>query len=197
YSVSIRADSSGVPGTSLGTLTKSGSLSPLNAWTLVDFPVSGDGIDLAANTRYWLVSSANNTVRIAITNDDGEDTGGAAGWSIGNEDSLEFKNSNWVSNTFGALQFAVRGYAIDRLSQPPRAPITVTYTNANDEEETVEVRAASADRDTLYSYFYDSCQSRKNLSASAVAHDYSHYTVIDLPGGGTKRVMIQAANGWK
>ncbi|MCY4583500.1 MAG: SwmB domain-containing protein, partial [Chloroflexi bacterium] len=46
YSVSIRADSSGVPGTSLGTLTKSGSLSPLNAWTLVDFPVSGDGIDL-------------------------------------------------------------------------------------------------------------------------------------------------------
>ncbi|MCY4575724.1 MAG: hypothetical protein OXC55_03860 [Chloroflexi bacterium] len=78
-----------------------------------------------------------------------------------------------------------------------RDAVYVTYNNANGEEETVENRAASADCETLYDYFYDSCQSRKNLSASAVAHDYSQHTVIDLPGGGTKRVMTQAANGWK
>ena len=73
-----------------------------------------------------------------------------------------------------------------------RGPITIQENG-----KTIEIRAASADRDTLYSYFYDSCSLRRSLSNAEVLHDYSQYTEIDLPGGGTKRVMTQARNGWK
>ncbi len=92
---------------------------------------------------------------------------------------------------------AVSHGRIDPLSQPPRAPITVTYTNAAGQEETVENRAASAERDTLYAYFEDSCQSQKDLSARDLAHDYTQETEIVLPNGKKRTVTTQAANGWK
>ena len=53
YTVSIHSDSSNAPGTSLGTLTQQGSVPSTTG--PVRFNASGDGIDLAANTRYWLV----------------------------------------------------------------------------------------------------------------------------------------------
>ncbi|MCY4616616.1 MAG: hypothetical protein OXC71_09540, partial [Chloroflexi bacterium] len=46
----------------------------------------------------------------------------------------------------------------DTGSGTVRAPITVTYTNADGEEETVENRAASADRETLLDYYEDACR---------------------------------------
>ena len=70
-----------------------------------------------------------------------------------------------------------------------RAPITVTEGG-----ETLEITALSADRDTLWDYFYDSCQSQRSVTT---LRDYTHYTVIDLPGGGTRELMTQARNGWK
>ncbi len=81
-----------------------------------------------------------------------------------------------------------------------RDAVYVTYTNTNGEEEVVENRAASADRETLYDYFYDSCSTRRSLSNAEVAHDYSQYTEIEIgtpPNTSTKRVMTQARNGWK
>ena len=82
----------------------------------------------------------------------------------------------------------------DTGSGTVRAPITVTYTNADGEEETVENRAASADRETLYDYFYDSCSAVRSLTT---VHDYSQYTEIVTPSGATRTVMTQARNGWK
>lgn len=85
YTVSIHSDSSNAPGTSLGTLTQQGSLPSTTG--PVRFNASGDGIDLAANTRYWLVldvSTPNSSAEVRITDAgaDAEDSGGAAGWSI-------------------------------------------------------------------------------------------------------------------
>ena len=83
YTVSIHSNSSSDrPGTSLGTLTNPSSL-PTTA-SNVDFTTSG--IDLSANTTYWLVydvSAPNSsTGSIHLTDSDSADSGAAAGWSI-------------------------------------------------------------------------------------------------------------------
>ena len=188
YSVSIRANSSGIPGATLGTLTKSGSLSTPNSWTLVSFPASGDGVDLDANTTYWVVASVNGAVRMHTTNVDSEDPGGAAGWSMGDVRLFNFPNWDPSNSDTGAIRLAVIGYAktkatpIDRLSQPPRDPITVTYDG-----ETVEAKAFSAERDTLWDYFESECTRLRSVS-----DPYRDYSLFDADGR-----RIQASNGWK
>ena len=67
-----------------------------------------------------------------------------------------------------------------------RDPIIVRYTNAQGEEETVENRAASADRDTLWQYFYDSCKLQRS---STTLRDYSWRNADGH--------LMQARNGWK
>ena len=67
-----------------------------------------------------------------------------------------------------------------------RDAVYVTYTNTNGEEETVENRAASADRETLYDYFYDSCSAQRKATT---LHDYSWEDHL----GNT----MQDPNGWK
>ena len=75
-----------------------------------------------------------------------------------------------------------------------RDAVYVTYNNADGEQEAVENRAASADRETLYDYFYDSCSAVRSLTT---VHDYSQHTEIVTPSGATRTVMTQARNGWK
>ncbi len=97
YAVSIRSESAGRPGGSLlGTLTNPSSL-PGSA-ALTRFAASGSGIDLAANTTYF--------VEVDITSGD-EDTlllttwspreSGAAGWSIGDETMYRIPGDSWRS----------------------------------------------------------------------------------------------------
>ena len=79
YAVAIRTDASGSPGASVGALTGPATLvaNALNAYTTA-------GIDLAANTTYFVLldsdSAANN--RLQNTASDNEDSGGQSGWSI-------------------------------------------------------------------------------------------------------------------
>ena len=88
------------------------------------------------------------------------------------------------------------GPAFGRLpeSGKVREAVYVTYNNADGEEEVVEKRAASADLETLWDYFYDSCSAVRSLTT---VHDYSQYTEIVTPSGATRTVMTQARNGWK
>ncbi len=76
YTVQIySADSSGNPGTSLGTLTTSTSLAA--GWQAIQFTASGGGIDLAADTTYLVVlaatAGATQYTRWADTNTPAED----------------------------------------------------------------------------------------------------------------------------
>ena len=105
YSVSIHANSVGKPGATLGTLESGPVPTGLRA---VDFPASGAGIHLAANTTYWLVTSVNGSVRVLTTTEDGESGDSLPGWDVGGD---RLSNSpNWnTSNTF-ALGFTVDGY---------------------------------------------------------------------------------------
>ena len=124
YSVSIWTDSSGFPGSSVGTLTKPASLSAgLNSFT-----APGSGIKLNPGTKYWVVFDAQtaSTTSRSITNSSAEDSGAAAGWSIG--DSSRFRGTS--QSTWGAtastlhLRFAVHAKVAPFVVS--NAPFTVT-----------------------------------------------------------------------
>jgi len=111
-SVSIR---SGLTGSSNGTLV--GTLA--NPDTLANgvntFTASGDGLDLAPSTQYFVVVdfSGTGTATIQETNLDGEDSGSETGWSIAN--GYLFKSQStatgWTTHT-PSLKIAVAGYGL-------------------------------------------------------------------------------------
>ena len=75
----------------------------------MSFAVSGDGIELAGNTKYWLVASQNSSVTMQTTEAVGKEPGGAAGWSMGGDRLVN--GPNWVQSNTGKLSFAAFGYA--------------------------------------------------------------------------------------
>ncbi len=104
YTASIYSDSSSSPGNEVGTLTNP------SAWPgsagLAKHNAPSGGIDLKANTTYWLVfditensnSSTTEWLRYQVSTDD-EDPGAATGWSIGNGG----RTRTWDATTWGAL----------------------------------------------------------------------------------------------
>ena len=86
FTVSVHNNSSGKPGTSLGTLTQQGSIPSSEG--AVRFNASASGISLSSGTTYWVVidvSVTAQTYRNFRATTDSEDPGGATGWSIGND----------------------------------------------------------------------------------------------------------------
>ncbi|MXX76198.1 MAG: hypothetical protein F4Y77_12475, partial [Holophagales bacterium] len=103
YTVSVHKDSSSSPGDSLGTLTNPAAW-PSSAGLARHF-APGGGINLAANTTYWLVyditANASNSPSKWLTyrtTEDDEDTGASAGWSIGNDN----RDRTWNTTTWGS-----------------------------------------------------------------------------------------------
>ena len=92
----IHTDSAGVPGDSLGTLTRgSSSEGTVGLWQLA---ASADGIPLEPNTTYWLVLDigVSSDSTIFSTSSDAEDAGGASGWSIADGHiERDLLSSNW------------------------------------------------------------------------------------------------------
>ncbi len=121
YDVSIRTDAAGLPGATLGTLTNPAALADgLNTYT-----ASGGGIDLAANTTYWVVFDVHsvgnpNKWRISITTRTAEDPGAAAGWSIADDQQSRANTATtWAPFSF-PTQMEVHGYA--KTPPPPLRP---------------------------------------------------------------------------
>ena len=185
FTVALHQDSSGVPGTSLGTLTTTTTLT--STFNLVQFDASGTGISLTAGTTYWVVidvsTSSSSTVLRRTTSTD-EDSGGATGWSIANTFRWHLSNSaGWGNTDSNPIHIRVNGSGeLDRLSQAPRDPIYVTYDG-----ESVEAKAFSAERDTLWDYFESECTRLRSVS-----DPYRDYSLFDADGR-----RIQASNGWK
>ncbi len=114
YSVYIAEDSSGLPGSSLGTLKKPTTLQ--NSFSTKDFSASGDGIDLDATSTYWVVidvHTTSNTSHVKGTGSDAEDSGAASGWEIGNNRSVRgHLQSTWGSGSDTTVaMIKVVGYA--------------------------------------------------------------------------------------
>ncbi len=111
-SVSIRSDSSGSPGSSLGALTKPANLS--GRGTYDTYTATGDGIDLAANTKYYVqVESQSGALigRWRQTQSTDEDSGAAAGWSIADQLHFRVSSANQWSPISVLLKLAIQGYA--------------------------------------------------------------------------------------
>ncbi|MYG97788.1 MAG: hypothetical protein F4195_14470, partial [Gammaproteobacteria bacterium] len=116
FTVAIHADSSGSPGSSLGTLTNPALTAGSNQ--KFTFTASGQGIDLAANTQYWIVIDNTSTNVLdtaagwAITASDSEDAGAASGWSIANNSADRASSSTGSFTTDAdALQLEIVGVA--------------------------------------------------------------------------------------
>jgi len=117
YSVTIHAASSGRPGALLATLTNPQSLS--RGYKSHSFAVPGSGIELAANTTYWVVISAasegDNRAVVGVTYTFADDPGAAAGWSVGNKRLWRTDSRSWDESP-GSLMLALRGHRIDTVA---------------------------------------------------------------------------------
>ena len=128
FTVTIRSDSGGAPGTVVGTLINP-STPTTNADQTFNFAAPGSGIALAANTTYWLmfdrtaVITTPNFIRNAASGN--EDSGGASGWSIADNSLYRalFTTGGW--STFNQPKKI-------RLNGDVKTPVTVTLvTNVN------------------------------------------------------------------
>ena len=84
---------------------------------------------LAANTTYTLVIPSAGELEFSVTSSDGEDTGGATGWSIA--DSYFFKNSSnaWANTSTNlAFRITVKGTATSSTNTAPTGAPTITGT---------------------------------------------------------------------
>ena len=122
YSVTIQTDVSGNPGATVGTLTHPASvtLGALNRYT------ASGGIDLAANTKYWLVFDVEPGTPSPEWHLGGAapgstlDPGAAAGWSLADIRFRGRGTAAWRTLGSHGLLVAIHGYA--KTPPPPERP---------------------------------------------------------------------------
>ncbi|MYC50242.1 MAG: hypothetical protein F4X50_08225, partial [Synechococcus sp. SB0662_bin_14] len=124
--VTIRNNSNGFPGsTVVGTLTNPDFTTFSGSDRVLTFTTTG--IDLAANTTYFLmfdVSQGIDNNYIRLTGSVAEDTGGAAGWSIANNAVYTFSGSWRSLTTNSSLKFRLKGVIKDAtLGNPSSSSI--------------------------------------------------------------------------
>ncbi len=144
YTVTIRQDSSGSPGSVLGTLTNPASL-PASSESRRYAAPSG-GIDLEANKTYWVMidvtSGASNQTSAATTTVGAEDAGAPPGWSIANTRlSRGWSGTTWMSQVL-VLKIAIQGYI--KSSRPTLAPAPPTLSGTDGTELTITWKAPAA-----------------------------------------------------
>ena len=182
---SIHSESSGSPGSSLGTLTNPAFTNSNSDQTLT---FTSTGIDLAAGTTYFLVidmSSNRGSSDLRSTDSNNEDSGNLAGWSIGNNALRRQWNSTgaWATITI-PLKIGLGGVVKPpftlTLSIPDDlaieedannvAQIRVALSRAlvSGETVTVPLNFAGASRPADFSLFLASTFTGVSLSGSTV-----------------------------
>ena len=129
--VSIYSDSSGQPGSSLKILTNPGAIPTTS--TEVDF--GADNYKLDPSTSYWIVverASGSGRVIVSYTSHNAEDTGSAAGWSIGDNGSLPVSGT-WVATEDGVIpRTAVKGTVAPAAVSDDATLSDLALTDASD-----------------------------------------------------------------
>ena len=183
-SAAIHEDSSGSPGTSLGTLTSPASLP--STYALVQFTASGTGIALAANTTFHLVLGGDQgTVR--VTGSDAQT--GSTGWSIADSGQLVGRFSSNV------IKMAVHGV----VKSAPKVAIAIpdqrAITNRAFSYTFPENTFTDADGDTLT---YTATQSDDSALPSWLTFTAGTRTFSGTPQTtaiGTLSVKVTASDG--
>ena len=123
--VTINNDSSGSPGTSLGTLTNPATTpatTGVYSWTTT-------GIDLAASTTYFVVidSTQNSNDGVRQTDSDDEDSGNAAGWSVGDSSFFRSRTSTGGWSSWGQTkEIRIKGFAKGSGTDTTAPTVTIT-----------------------------------------------------------------------
>ncbi len=139
--VTVNAAASGSPGAVLGTLTPSSTGTFSTAQNL-RFAAPGSGISLAADTTYFVVLDSIagwiGTNNLRTTNEDGEDAGGAPGWSIADTSLNRWRQTSvgWAFTSNDSLRIGVNG-SVNEVSDLLVSAPSVVFVG---EGETVSVR---------------------------------------------------------
>ena len=125
WTVSIHEDSAGAPGTSLGTLGQEGT--PWGTSNPVRHVAPGSGINVDANTKYWVVfdvGTTSSTYRVHVTDSDAEASNDLdGGWSIADsrlERTASATTWSGADTDTDALAIAIYGHA--KVVTPPGRP---------------------------------------------------------------------------
>ena len=194
FEVKIHEDSSGRPGAEVGTLTRATAVvdSVLNGWE------NRSGIDLAANTTYFLVihgagDSSNSPGQLPKTASDDEDSGGAAGWSIADTSFIKNQTAaNW-SLFNQKVVTVIRGFA--KVVSLPAAPTALTAVSTGPTRINLSWTAPADDGgSTITGYKIEVStdgSTWSNLVASQTATTYAH---TGLTAGSTRHYRVSAIN---
>ena len=146
--VTLNEGSGGDPGAALCTLTDPASFSASGVHTF-DAPATDRCPTLAASTTYFAVIErvrvTTDTIRLKVTTSSNEDSGGATGWSIG-DDYHYFYNGSWYTSytqTVQAYLVVVSGVA--RVNNLATGAPTITGTPRVGEELTADTSAIEDD----------------------------------------------------
>ena len=147
-SVTLNEESDGDPSTALCTLIDPASFSASGVHTF-DAPATDRCPTLAASTTYFAVIErvrvTTDTMRLKVTTSSNEDSGGATGWSIG-DDYHYFYNGSWYTSYTQAVQahlVVVSGVA--RVNNLATGAPTITGTPRVGEELTADTSAIEDD----------------------------------------------------
>ncbi len=147
FTVGIHTGSGTSVGASVGSLTSSGFATGTNTFT------SSSGIDLDANTSYFVVfdltSAGDQGPQSRSTASQAEDSGGSAGWSIGNNGiSRTSDSSSWTAfPTSRVIEMSIKGSPILGLSVSTSS--LLESANATDVTVTATVGTASTSARTV------------------------------------------------
>ena len=129
--VSIYSDSSGQPGSSLKILTNPGTIP--TSFRQTDF--DADNYQVVADTSYWVVikrGSGSADISVQTTDSTSEDTGSAAGWSIGNDTAtLGIHTGTWSTAAVAMARIAVKGEVVVKSSDATLSALALTDANNN------------------------------------------------------------------
>ena len=133
----IHADAAGVPGASVSALSVRGTLTATKG--VIQLVASGEGINLDANTSYWLVLDYDGPHGVTHfhTSSDTEDAGAAQDWSIAETSRNRLTLSGtWEAPFAESLQIAVHAtpkpttVAVGNYGQPDDGDATLDKDHA-------------------------------------------------------------------
>ena len=147
--VTLNEDSGGDPGAALCTLTDPASFSASGVHTF-DAPATDRCPTLAASTTYFAVIDrvrvTTDTISLKVTTSSNEDSGGATGWSIGDDRHYYNYDGKWYTSytqTVQAHLVVVNGVA--RVNNLATGAPTITGTPRVGEELTADTSAIADD----------------------------------------------------
>ncbi len=147
---------------------------------------------LAASTTYSVYfSHGGNSVRLDTTTSDGEDSGKAIGWSIGNQ-LHRFQDSAWTTPFLDAIRIAIKGTTAPAATNNPATGAPTISGTASVGQTLTAATGEIMDSDGLTSpgYTYQWIRVDGSTEADISGATSSAYTLVAADQGKTIKVKV-------